>query len=88
MNHKVKSVKLWLLLLLISFVGLLTYIDKVDGRDYVNFIIAMFGIYTGGNVGSKFSGKNPSRYQNTRPNSDYHNKPRVDQYKDDGIRRR
>ena len=57
MNHKVKSVKLWLMLSLIVFVGFLNYSGTVDGDQYIDFIKWVFGLYVAGNVGSKITNK-------------------------------
>lgn len=53
MHYKLKSVKLWLLVILIAFVGFLAYGGQVTGEQYIDFIKWGFGIFTVGNVGSK-----------------------------------
>lgn len=55
MHYKLKSVKLWLLVILIAFVGLLTYGGQVTGEQYIDFIKWGFGIFTVGNVGAKLT---------------------------------
>lgn len=55
MHYKLKSVKLWLLLILIAFVGFLTYCGNVTGAQYIDFIKWAFGIFTVGNVTSKLT---------------------------------
>lgn len=57
MHYKLKSVKLWLLVMLIGFVGFLTYSGQVDGGQYIDFIKWAFGIFTVGNVTSKLASK-------------------------------
>lgn len=57
MSYKLKSVKLWLLLLLIAFVGFLNYSGTVDGAQYIDFIKWLFGIFVVGNVGAKVTSK-------------------------------
>lgn len=53
MHYKLKSAKLWMLVILISFVGFLTYGGQVTGEQYIDFIKWAFGIWTVGNVGTK-----------------------------------
>ena len=55
MHYKLKSVKLWLLVILIAFVGFLTYGGQVTGAQYIDFIKWAFGIFTVGNVGAKLT---------------------------------
>ena len=57
MNYKLKSVKLWLMIALIAFVGFLNYSGTVNGSQYIDFIKWLFGIFVAGNVGSKVSNK-------------------------------
>lgn len=55
MSYKLKSVKLWLLLSLIVFVGMLNHGGTVTGEQYIDFIKWIFGIFVAGNVGAKVS---------------------------------
>ena len=55
--HKLKSVKLWLLITLIAFTGFLNFSGTITGRDYIGFIQWVFGIYSVGNVGAKLTSK-------------------------------
>lgn len=57
MSYKLKSVKLWLALILIAFVGFLNYNGTVTGADYIDFIKWLFGIFVAGNVGAKVINK-------------------------------
>ncbi|MCK5126815.1 MAG: hypothetical protein KAR42_11215 [candidate division Zixibacteria bacterium] len=57
MNYKLKSVKLWLMIALIVFVGFLNYSGTVDGTQYIDFIKWLFGIFVAGNVGAKITNK-------------------------------
>lgn len=57
MHYKLKSVKLWLLVVLIAFVGFLTYGGQVTGAQYIDFIKWSFGIFVVGNVGAKAASK-------------------------------
>lgn len=57
MNYKLKSVKLWLMIALIVFVGMLNYHGTVDGTQYIDFIKWVFGIFVVGNVGAKVTKK-------------------------------
>lgn len=57
MNYKLKSVKLWMLIALISFTGFLNYSGSVDGGQYIDFIKWVFGIFVVGNVGTKATKK-------------------------------
>ena len=60
MNYKLKSVKLWAMITMIAFVGLLNYNGTVGGSEYIEFIKWMFGIFVAGNVGAKVATKNSS----------------------------
>lgn len=53
MSYKLKSVKLWLSLSLIIFVGFLNHSGTVTGEQYIDFIKWIFGIFVVGNVGAK-----------------------------------
>ena len=55
--YKLKSVKLWLMIALIAFVGVLNYNGTVSGVVYIDFIKWLFGIFVVGNVGSKVTAK-------------------------------
>ena len=55
--HKFKSVKLWLLIILIAFTGFLNYSGTITGGAYIDFIKWVFGIYAAGNVGAKLTDK-------------------------------
>ena len=57
MSHKIKSVKLWAMIVLILFVGFLNYSGTVTGAQYIDFIKWIFGIFVAGNVGSKVTSK-------------------------------
>lgn len=55
--YKLKSVKFWLLINLIAFVGFLNYSGTVTGTEYIDFIQWLFGIFVVGNVGAKVTSK-------------------------------
>lgn len=57
MSYKLKSVKLWLLISLIVFIGALNYNGTVSGEQYIDFIKWLFGIFVAGNVGAKVTNK-------------------------------
>lgn len=57
-----KSRKLIMLVVFTVTVGVFTYLDKVTGADFIEFIKWVFGIYVAGNVATKFS---PSTKEST-----------------------
>ena len=55
MDEKWKSRKFLLALLLIVAFFLLKIFEKIDNENFSHVIIALFGIYCGSNVASKFT---------------------------------
>lgn len=53
-TDKLKSRKLWILLGLIILVATMNYLGKVNSSDFVDFLKWGFGLYSAGNVASKF----------------------------------
>ncbi len=53
-TEKLKSRKLWILLGLIILVAVMNYLGKVSSSDFVDFLKWGFGLYSAGNVVSKF----------------------------------
>jgi len=55
MEEKWKSRKFILALLLMAVVIILRWFDRIDNDNFANLLIALFGIYCGSNVVSKYT---------------------------------
>jgi hypothetical protein len=55
MEEKWKSRKFILALLLMAVVIILRWFDRIDNNNFANLLIALFGIYCGSNVVSKYT---------------------------------
>ena len=55
--YKLKSVKLWLTVALIIGMGVLNHVGTITSNDFVEFVKWALVVFIGGNVSTKFAGK-------------------------------